>query len=192
MNKRVVVSGLAALLPMVFLPLNAAVLVGSGFAIIVFRWYPRIPDTHAVSLAQQQAAAMPIVLDVMSLGLDAGISWDRATRYAAGCAPPALRSALERAAHRLSLGAAAHEVWTDELSQIAVVVERSFRSGAPVSVLLRQHADALRADERLRRIQRSRRLGEQVLIPVTMLGMPGFFLLALIPTLASIGLQLTW
>ena len=192
MNKRIIVSVLSALLPLVFLPFDMAVLLGSAIAVVVYRWYPRIPDARAVEIAQQQTLAMPIVLDVMSLGLDAGISWDRATRYAATCAPQQLQVALERAAHRLSLGAAPHEVWTDELAHVGAVVERSFRSGAPVSILLRQQADALRADERLRRLQRSRRLGEQVLIPVTMLGMPGFFLLALIPTLASIGLQLSW
>lgn len=192
MNKRVIVSGLSGLLPLVFIPFDVAVIVGAGLAILVYRWYPRIPDTAMVEERQRQLLAMPIVLDVMSLGLEAGISWDRATRYAATCAPLPLQTSLLRAADRLALGAAPHEVWTDELVQIGTVVERSFRSGAPVSVLLRQQADALRADERLRRIQRSRRLGEQVLIPVTLLGMPGFFLLALLPTLASIGLQLSW
>lgn len=192
MNKRVIVSGLSGLLPLVFIPFDVAVIVGAGLAILVYRWYPRIPDTAMVEERQRQLLAMPIVLDVMSLGLEAGISWDRATRYAATCAPLPLQTLFLRAADRLALGAAPHEVWTDELVQIGTVVERSFRSGAPVSVLLRQQADALRADERLRRIQRSRRLGEQVLIPVTLLGMPGFFLLALLPTLASIGLQLSW
>ena len=192
MNKRYAISAAAALLPLVLLPFDAAVIIGSVAAVLAYRWFPRIPDAASVAAAHELTIAMPIALDVMSLALDAGLSWDRATRYAAAASPPALRTMLERAATRLALGADPHEVWTGELRQIAVVVERSFRSGAPVSQLLRQQADALRADERLRRIQRSRRLGEQVLIPVTMLGMPGFFLLALLPTLASIGLQLSW
>ena len=82
-------------------------------------------------------------------------------------------------------------MWTGGLGQISVVVERSFRSGAPVSTLLRQQADALRADERVRRLGQSRKLAEKVLVPVTLLGMPAFFLLALLPTLASIASTLT-
>jgi len=194
MNKRIVMSGAAGLLPLIVLPFHAAVLIGAVIAVLAYRWIPKLPDTEAVEAQQEQLMAMPIVLDVVSLGLDAGISWDRATRYAAVSAPARLATALHRAADRLALGADPHEVWTDDLLMISTVVERSFRSGAPVSVLLRQQADALRADERLRRIQRSRRLGEQVLIPVTLLGMPGFFLLALLPTLASIAtdLRLSW
>lgn len=186
MNRRLVMSIAAGSLPLVFMPFDIAFVVGAGIAVLVYRWIPRIPDAKAHAEAQTRTVQMPIVLDVLSLGLDAGISWDLATRYASQCADGALHSELQRAAHRLSLGAAPHEVWVDGLASVGTVVERSFRSGAPVSVLLRQQADAMRADERLRRLEQSRRLAEKVLVPVTLLGMPGFFLLALIPTLASI------
>jgi tight adherence protein C len=181
----------AGSLPLVFMPFDAAVLVGAIVGMLVFRWVPRIPDGKAQAAAQERIQTMPIVLDVLSLGLDAGISWDRATAYASECASGELATELQRAAHRLALGAAPHEVWTGGLGQISVVVERSFRSGAPVSTLLRQQADALRADERVRRLGQSRKLAEKVLVPVTLLGMPAFFLLALLPTLASIASTLT-
>ena len=190
MNRRLIMSCAAGALPFVFLPFDVAVIAGSAIAVLVHRWIPRLPDAAAHARQHQRTITLPIVLDVLSLGLDAGISWDLATRYAGECAEGELRDELERAAHRLSLGAAPHEVWVEGLAPIGTVVERSFRSGAPVSVLLRQQADALRADERLRRLERSRRLGEQVLVPVTLLGMPGFFLLALLPTLASIATTL--
>lgn len=191
MKQRLVMAVAAGSLPLVFMPFDVAVIVGALIALLVFRWVPRIPDGKAQAAAQERIRALPIVLDVLSLGLDAGISWDRATTYASDCATGELRTELRRAADRLSLGAAPHEVWTDGLGQIGVVVERSFRSGAPVSVLLRQQADALRADERLRRLSQSRKLAEKVLVPVTLLGMPAFFLLALLPTLASIASTLT-
>lgn len=192
MKQRIAMSTAAGALPLVFLPFDVGVLFGAAIAVLTFRWSPRIPDAkvHADTLARKQL--LPIVLDVLSLGLDAGASWDRATLYASDCATGQLRSELQRAAHRLSLGAAPDEVWTDGLDQIGSVVQRSFRSGAPVSTLLRQQADALRADERLRRIGQSRKLAEKVLMPVTLLGMPAFFLLALLPTLASIASTITF
>lgn len=181
----------AGSLPLVAMPFDAAVVVGSLIGLLVYRWAPHIPDANAQATAQARNQALPLVLDVLSLGIDAGASWDRATAYASGCADGELKLELERAAHRLSLGAAPHEVWTDGLLPIGIVVQRSFRSGAPVSTLLRQQADGLRADERLRRLGQSRRLAEKVLVPVTLLGMPAFFLLALLPTLASIASTIT-
>lgn len=194
MNRRMVMSAAAGLLPLLVLPFDVAVFVGFAVSVLVYRWIPRLPDAAAHAEQRARELAMPIVLDVLSLGLDAGISWDRATSYASDCASGPLQDDLRRAAHRLALGAAPAEVWIGGLQPIAAVVERSFRSGAPVSTLLRQQADALRAAERLQRLERSRRLGEQVLIPVTLLGLPGFFLLALLPTLASIAstLRLSW
>ena len=186
MNRRLLMAVAAGAVPLVFLPFDVAVVVGSIIGLLAYRWVPRIPDAATHAATHARTVAMPIVLDVMSLGLDAGISWDLATRYAGECTDGPLREELMRAAHRLSLGAAPHEVWVDGLAEVGAVVERSFRSGAPVSVLLRQQADAMRADERLRRLEQSRRLAEKVLVPVTLLGMPGFFLLALLPTLASI------
>lgn len=191
MKQRLVMSIAAGVLPLVFLPFDIAVIFGTGIGVLVYRWSPRISDASTQAKELERRQALPIVLDVLSLGLDAGISWDRATTYASDCASGELRDELLRAAHRLSLGAAPQEVWTDSLQQIGVLVGRSFRSGAPVSTLLRQQADVLRADERLRRLEQSRKLAEKVLVPVTLLGMPAFFLLALLPTLASIASTIT-
>lgn len=191
MKQRIIMSTAAGFLPLVFMPFDGAVILGSLIGLVVYRWVPRIPNTASHLAARERLQALPIVLDVLSLGLDAGISWDRATAYASACASGSLQEDLNQASHRLSLGAAPNEVWVDGLQQIGIVVEHSFRSGSSVSQQLRQHADSLRADERLRRLEQSRRLAEKVLVPVTLLGMPAFFLLALLPTLASIASTIT-
>lgn len=185
---------IAGSVPLIFIPFDIAVVLGAAVAVLTYRWIPRLPDAATDAERHARSVALPIALDVLWLGLEAGISWDRATRYASECVDGGLRRDLARAADRLALGAAAREVWLDGLRPIAEVVERSSHSGAAVSTLLRQQADTLRAAERQRRLEHSRRLGERVLMPVTLLGMPGFFLLALLPTLASIAgsLQLVW
>ena len=166
--------------------------VGALLAAATLRWMPLLGSGAAQARALEQRLALPIALDVLSLCLDAGVSWDRGVRLAADCCTGELEQDLRTAAGRLAMGAAPQEVWSGSrtLEEIGIVVERSFRSGAAVSVLLRQYADGERASERLRRIEASRRLGTTILMPVSFLGYPGFVVLALIPTLVSTAAQL--
>ena len=177
---------------LVFMPTSIAAPVGALLAAATLRWMPLLGTGKEQALAHQQRLALPIALDVLSLSLDAGVSWDRGVRLAADCCTGPLERDLRIAAGRLAMGAAPEEVWSGSrtLLDIGSVVERSFRSGAAVSVLLRQYADSERAAERLRRIEVSRRLGTTILMPVSFLGYPGFVVLALIPTLVSTAMQL--
>ncbi len=179
---------LAASCCFLFIPdVNFAAPVAVTVFLLLERWLPRLGTEASEQQALEQRVALPLALDVLSLCLDAGVSWDRAVQAAADCCDGDLAHDLRVAAHRLTMGAAPAEVWTGTvvLRDIGSVVERSFRSGAAVSVLLRQHADGERAAERLRRIENSRRLGTKILMPVSFLGYPAFFTLALIPTLVS-------
>lgn len=175
-----------------FMPAAISAPVGALLAAATLRWMPLLGSGAAQARALEQRLALPIALDVLSLCLDAGVSWDRGVRLAADCCTGELEQDLRTAAGRLAMGAAPQEVWSGSrtLEEIGIVVERSFRSGAAVSVLLRQYADGERASERLRRIEASRRLGTTILMPVSFLGYPGFVVLALIPTLVSTAAQL--
>lgn len=170
-----------------WLPLEKAAPAAAALAWAVLRWMPQLGSRGTHVVAHDVRMALPLALDVLSLSLEAGISWDRSVRYAADCCSGVLERELRVAAGRLAMGAAPAEVWqgSDALLGIGRVVERSFRSGAAVSVLLRQHADSERAAERLRRIENSRRLGTKILMPVSFLGYPAFVALGIIPILAS-------
>lgn len=187
-NRRRITGLLAAGCCFLFIPnVDFAAPVAVAVFLLLARWLPRLGSEADQQQALEQRVALPLALDVLSLCLDAGVSWDRAVLAAADCCDGDLAHDLRIAAHRLTMGAAPSEVWagTAVLRDIGAVVERSFRSGAAVSVLLRQHADSERAAERLRRIENSRRLGTKILMPVSFLGYPAFFTLALIPTLVS-------
>ena len=134
-----------------------------------------------------RAEQLPIALDVMSLGLDAGLAWHRSVGYAAACVDPVIAEPLLLAAHRLELGARAGEVWTGApaLLEIGEVISRSERSGSAVSDLLRQSADALRARTRAERLARAKRLGVTVMGPVTLCFLPAFIVLGLVPLIGS-------
>ncbi len=176
----------------VFLPINVGAPAAALIAAATLRWMPMLGTRAARDSAHEQRLALPLALDLLSLALEVGIAWDQAVGYAADCCSGALQRDLRIAAGRLAMGAAPAEVWhgSAALRDIGSVVERSFRSGAAVSELLRQFADSERASERLRRIENSRRLGTKILMPVAFLGYPAFVLLALIPTLVSTAMQL--
>ena len=177
----------AALLCFKFIDVDYAAPFAAGAALLTYRWLPRLQTDAEVQQAHRGILELPLALDVLALGLDSGLSWDRATNFAADCCTSFLAVDLHTASARLAMGAAADEVWVGSatLVHIGEVVDRSFRSGGTVSVLLRQHADALRAAERLRRIEKSRRLGTTILLPLTFIGIPAFMVLAIVPILAT-------
>ncbi len=168
-------------------PLEYAPFVALASAVAVMRWMPRLKMAADVEASHQLRIALPIAIDVMSLALDAGVPWDRAAGIAADCVNGSLAQDLHLASSRLAMGASADEVWrgSPTLELIGEAVERSFRSGAAVTELLRQLADSQRASERLRRIENVRRLETKILMPVTFLGMPAFVVLGVIPTFAA-------
>jgi Flp pilus assembly protein TadB len=183
---------LAAACCFLFLPIETAAPAAALSSLGILRWMPRLGNKATIGTAHEQRLALPLALDILALALDAGVAWDMGVRYAADCCTGELERDLRIAAGRLAMGAAPEEVWqgSTALRDIGTVVERSFRSGAGVSTLLRQHADSERATERLRRLENSRRLGTKILMPVSFLGYPAFVVLALIPTLASTAMQL--
>lgn len=169
------------------LPPERAIVFSAVLVFLTIRWLPRmdVRGAHAMRVAEQ--LELPVACDVIALSLDSGISWDRAVGLAARCCPDGLRLQLEIAAGRLAMGAAPDEVWRGmpALESLGEVVERSFRSGAAVSELLAQHADAMRSRERMRRIANVRRLETTILIPLTLVGLPAALLLGVVPTLVS-------
>ena len=177
----------AAIACFVFLPPLIAAPTALLLGILIIRWLPRMTAQFEDEQRARSDVALPLVLDVLSLGLDAGISWDRAVMLSASCADAPLMDELGTAGGRLALGAASEEVWqgSGSLRTIGIVVDRSYRSGSAVSVLLRQQADALRAATRMQRIERVRRLETSILLPLTGLGVPGFMVLGVVPMVAS-------
>ena len=174
------------------MPLPVAAPCAALVTLGVLRWLPLLDSSEERQRDLQQLRELPLALDVLALCLDAGISWDRATRLAASGTGDPIRSALDSAAGRLSLGAAPDEVWqgAPSLHIIGSVVERSFRSGGAVSTLLRQQADAMRATERMQRIAAVRRLETTILLPLTALGLPAFFIGGVVPAGVSMYMQM--
>lgn len=170
-----------------FLPMRWAAPIAALAAVLCLRWIPRLDFRQKSAFDRQISTELPVVLDMLALSLDAGISWDRALRLAASGASGDVRQELEIAGSRLALGATPKEVWRGgrSLHLIGAVVERSYRSGGAVSTLLAQQADSLRAAERMRRITAVRKLESTILLPLTAIGLPAFLIGGIVPAGAS-------
>jgi hypothetical protein len=79
----------------------------------------------------------------------------------------------------------------DELRPVIAQLARAQRSGASLSGSVRRILDAVLAAERSRRIARARTLPVRLMIPVTLLMLPGLVLFLYAPTLLGLFQDLT-
>ena len=166
---------------------DLAIMFGLAAGAAMWRYGGLLRTEASIREERTLARELPIALDVLALALDAGAAWDRSALHAAACCTGTRADELRTAATRLAMGAAPSEVWRGSpvLEVIGALVVRSFRTGAGVSTVLRQHADAVRQSERSRRLEAARRLATRAVMPVTFLGYPAFLLLGLVPTLVT-------
>lgn len=92
---------------------------------------------------------------------------------------------------RVSGLAAAIPYGDDQLRPVVAQLARAQRSGASLSGAVRRMLETELADERSRRIARARTLPVRLMIPVTLLMLPGMVLLIYAPTLLSMFEDLT-
>jgi len=118
-----------------FMPSVISVPAGALLAVATLRWMPLLGSRAEQSHALAQRLSLPIALDVLSLCLDAGVSWDRGVRLAADCCAGGLEQDLrsggavsvllrqyadgERAAERLRRIEASRRLGTTILMPVA-------------------------------------------------------------------------
>lgn len=124
---------------------------------------------------------LPLFVDLVALGVGAGLSFRAAFVEAADAVHPALREEAMRTVR----GTLDHG---ENVARIVSIARRAAESGASVAAELAAHADELRAAERQAALMRLRRLPIRLLFPLALLILPGFLLMALGPTLSA-GLQ---
>lgn len=138
---------------------------------------------------------VPAMLDIVTLGLSAGLSFDASLelyceRYT-GRLATALNSAL--LAWRLGAGSrsealrrAAKAADAPSLVEVAAVVEEALELGLPLADTLTRQADALRATRRAAIEERIERAPVKMLIPLGTLIVPAMLLAVLGPLLGAV------
>lgn len=167
-------SGLARALARVFAPLR------------------RLGSTHAA----ERAAELPEMLDIVALGLAAGLSFDAAlSEY---CAQGDGRLARELASAQLSWqmglttrGAALEEVGArlgePALTRFAASVTEALELGTPLAATLDRQAHLAREEQRALVEERIERAPVKMLIPLGSLVVPAMLLAIVGPLVAAVG-----
>lgn len=147
------------------------------------------PGRHKATAADPFAAAS--TLDVLSVCLSAGMTVPCAAGATADFAPPALGTALRRAADLLALGADPDTAWQasgadDSCTALARLARRSASSGRALA----DGAAELAEQERQKVIQRAAAAGERAGVmvagPLGLCFLPAFVCLGIVPVVAGL------
>jgi len=139
-------------------PLGSLSFSGAGVLMGVAGWW--------ISILQRDALARP----------DPGeISLELFAIATAGGALP------EAAWERVQTALVSFDLPGSESTEVRALSELSRRVGVPVSALARQHSGLMRQRWRTDALERINRLGVQVVIPLGVLVLPAFVLVAVIP-----------
>ena len=174
--------------------------VGAGVA-GVGRWLSALPLARRVRLSDERShrraaclSELPVLLDVVTLGLSAGLSFDAAlelycSRYKnelADCFSEAMLSwRIGARTREEALWDLAEDLEVTALRRFASVVGESLSFGSPLAQALERQAQAIRDEQRSQVEEEIERLPVKMLIPLGTLIVPAMFLAILGPLLGS-------
>jgi Flp pilus assembly protein TadB len=156
-------------------------------AFLVLGRFERGADRDRDLVVRLQA---PSALDAIAACLEAGLPLRRATEVVAGLSPPAMAALLGRVVQGIGVGLSDAEAWSalgDDavFGLVARDVARAADWGTAVGDLLTGHADQLRRDLEADAKTRARAVGVRTALPLGLCYLPAFFLLGLVPMIAS-------
>lgn len=166
----------------------AVVLAGAAFNLPDFLLARRAASRRAASLR-----AVPDVLDVVAVGVTAGLTPRLALDRAASVADGPLADELERARREVALGTSWHQALDGvgnrtgsmDVKRLSTTLDRSARLGTPVARQLRSLAHEVREEHRAMEEEKARRAPVVMLLPLVLLILPGFVISAVVPALLA-------
>jgi len=138
-------------------------------------------------------SALPDAVDLVRLGIDAGLTPSLALAEAAPRIPPPLGPELEQALNETTsgrplaeaLGDVAHDLG-EPVRPLTTALVATERDGAPLAPTLERLALEVRRDRRRRAEEAARRLPVKLLFPLVLCTLPAFALLTLVPLVAGV------
>ena len=149
----------------------------------------RIVRTRASCLRQ-----MPVMLDVVTLGLSAGLSFDSSLELYCQRYHEPLAEAMSEAMLTWRLGTSTREealtgiakrLGVSSLDRFAGVVSQALAFGSPLAATLEQQAQAIREEQRAQMEEEIERVPVKMLIPLGTLIVPAMLLAILGPLLGA-------
>jgi hypothetical protein len=166
-------SGLLVLSPMV-------VLAAMAVAVARYRW---LRARRGAEVERKADGDVALLADLLGLGLTAGLSLRAAIDIAAPRVAAPLQADLAAMCRRIDrAGLAAGLAGTSgRLEDLARVAAGAAVSGAPLAPAVAAFSKARRHADHSTRMERARRLPVRLLLPLALLILPGFVLLAVGP-----------
>ena len=139
----------------------------------------------------QLARDLPLAVDLLTACLRAGRPPEQALALVAKAVRGPLADLLATIARHLALGADPADAWAHLRSEpacvpIARAIDRSLRSGAPLSKTLEHLADDTRQSHHHAADQRARAAESRSALPLGLCFLPAFILLSIVPTIADV------
>lgn len=139
--------------------------------------------------------ALPDVLDLIAVSVEAGLGFDGALERVADKSRPPLRDELGRTLSEIRLGRGRSEALRDlaertdvaELRQVVSAIVQAERMGVGLSKPLRVESDALRVRRRQRAEEQAMKTPVKLLFPLVFLIFPALFIVLLGPAVLGIG-----
>jgi pilus assembly protein TadC len=152
----------------------------AGF-VLVRRWRALAASRDAVTKKRHDTL---VGLDLVSLGTTAGLPFHAAVSLASAELDGALADDLDRAVSRTNAGLD-HALEKGPFARAFDTAQRSARSGARLGDILVELAQEVRADDAAAERERIERLPVKLLFPLAFLILPGFILVAVVPSIVS-------
>jgi tight adherence protein C len=149
---------------------------------------------EAVAAGHECLTEVPRMLDMLTLGLSAGLSFDAsldlycarsATRLADRMAATQLKCRLGVATRDQALADLANDLDAPALRRFASAVRESMEFGSPLAAVLARQADLMRTEQRLQLEESIEKVPIKMLVPLGCLVVPAMLLAIMGPLVAG-------
>ena len=134
---------------------------------------------------------VPLLLDLLAAGTDAGLPLVRALEVLGGTADEQIRQGLATVTANLRLGTSWDTAWAgvakvQRLTDLHEALNLAARTGAPASALLTTEAAQLRRERKRRAEERAATLGVRLVLPLGLCFLPAFLCLGVVPVVLAL------
>lgn len=136
------------------------------------------------TVASPPALSIPLVMELVAAGLDAGLAAPAALEAAVLAADAGTRAQLQPVVNLWRLGASVERAWRDaddRWQPLGRCLVLSLRTGAGAAAVLRATARDLRSTRRRRARVAANRLGVRLVVPLGLTTLPAFLLWSVAP-----------
>lgn len=164
-------------------------LAGAAFFVIP-RALARLEPAATRQRKAQITADLPLAVDLLAACLRAGRPPQQGLATAATAIGGPVAELFTEVAHHLALGTDPMDAWSrlraePACAPFARAIDRSLRSGAPLSRTLEHLADDTRQAHHHAADQRARAIESRTALPLGLCFLPAFVLLSIVPTIAD-------